>query len=367
MSSAVVNVTKHQKLSEVLRRELVNGNFKVGDALPSQNVLAERHAVSVTTVREAMGALAEQGLIERIQGKGTFLKNADVQPEATTLRHVGFVTAHLDLPYHAEFTHWMEMAMRSYQLALLLNSWEYFSEETSAALQRLLRETEGVILGPVNDSALLEFLLGGQKAPQNLVAFGSPEPLQAHSVATDMSVGTAEAVEHLVELGHRRIWFLTGETDSYQYGRRKGFEDAVRRFDLNPAECQVIHKNLLSYRQVSYRLTQEVLRNSSVLPTAMLVHNDNAAFGAFRALREEGLRVPEDISLIGCDNVSLSQYAPAPLTTIDLRIRDVAQMAGQMMAELLEEPSRNSLAYKEIRLSSRLVVRESTGRAPRGV
>src|SRR5687768_154346 len=119
MRSNVVNVTKHQQLSEVLRRELANGSFKVGEALPSQNVLAERHSVSVTTVREALSALAEQGLIERIQGKGTFLKNADATAERTALRHVALITAHLDLPYHAEFTHWIEMAMRSYELSLL--------------------------------------------------------------------------------------------------------------------------------------------------------------------------------------------------------------------------------------------------------
>jgi DNA-binding LacI/PurR family transcriptional regulator len=101
-------------------------------------------------------------------------------------------------------------------------------------------------------------------------------------------------------------------------------------------------------------------------PTALLVHNDNAAFGVFKALREAGLSVPEDISLVGCDNVSLAQYAPVPLTTIDLRIRDVAHMAGQIMAEVLDEnhggPNR---PYKQIRLSSRVVVRESTARAPR--
>lgn len=364
MPAPLLKLTKHQQLSEVLRREFLAGNFGPGEPIPSQNVLAERHAVSVTTVREALSALAEQGLIERIQGKGTFLREGAARPQRTALRHVGLVTAHLDLPYHAEFTHWIEIAMRAHNLSLVLNSWENFTEETRETLQRLLRETEGVILGPVNDRALFEFLLGGQRAPQNLVSFGSPEPLDGHQVTIDMMAGISEAVEHLVEFGHKRIWFLTGETSDYFYGRRRGFGAALRKYDLDPAECKVVHRNLLSYRQVAYRLTQEVLNGSEPRPTALIVHNDNAAFGVFRALREAGLRVPEDISVVGCDNVSLAQYAPVPLTTIDLRIQDVAQMAGQIMTDVLDEGPAASGKYKNICLSSRLVVRESTGRVP---
>lgn len=366
-SSSITKVTKHQQLSEVLRRELVRGDLKPGDAMPSQNVLAEQHNVSVTTVREALSALAEQGFIERIQGKGTFVKQFDLHRPVARARQIGLVSAHLELPYHAEFTHWIESTIRDNNFSLVLNSWSHFSDDSRASIRRLLREMDGVIVGPIDDAKMLAYILDGEPAPNNLVTFAAPEPVDSHYVTVMMSIGVIEAVEHLVDLGHRRIGLLTGEPEIYPFGRRVGFATALKQFDLAPESCPVVYGERLSYRQVAYRLAQDLLADREKLPTALIVHNDNAAFGVFRALREAGLSVPEDISLVGCDNVSISQYAPTPLTTIDLRIRDVAQIAGQIMAEVLEEPTaaREIPHYKQIKLSSRLIVRESTARVAR--
>lgn len=350
-------VAKHQQLVRLLEDDIRAGVYEPGDQFPSQNALSQRYGVSVTTVREALSVLVHQGLITRINGKGTFVCDIARDEARPSDSLVGLITYNVAHPYYSEVVRRVEQAARQHGLSLLLSTQSNTADEQRAALAQMQQHhARGVILGPIACQEELDGLLGGEMAPRNLVVFDAMEPMAAHCFAVDQTVGMLEAVEHLVSLGHRRIWLLTAESQSWRWGRRRGFELAVERFGLDPVQCRVIFKGALGHYDIAYATTQQLLRGPE-LPTALLAPCDVAAFGMLRALNQAGLRVPDDVSIIGFDDIETARYSQVPLTTIDRGLRDLGEHTIELLRRAL-----TGAPLSQVVVPSRLVVRDSTAR-----
>jgi LacI family transcriptional regulator len=176
------------------------------------------------------------------------------------------------------------------------------------------------------------------------------------SVSVDNYGGAQLAVEHLAELGHTRIAFLGGD-DSIEgvRDRQRGYHDALARRGL-PRDPELVVTGDLS-QMTAFELASGLLELPD-RPTAIFSANDQGAFGVIAAAREAGLRVPDDISVIGFDDIPMAEQFHPSLTTVR---QPFQQMASSAVNTLLAQIAGIDAASQRITFPAELVVRNSTG------
>ena len=166
--------------------------------------------------------------------------------------------------------------------------------------------------------------------------------------------------DHLYSLGHRKIGFLYNSIpSSNDNARRTAFEAALRRLSLPFSDEQICR--VFPTMDGARESFGEALDSGLALPTAFLANNDSIALGAMRAMQERGIRVPEDISVIGFDGLPFSAMSDPPLTTVNVPCADIGRWAVNILHQQIRGRIR---ATSRVLVSTHLHVRKSTA-APR--
>lgn len=188
-----------------------------------------------------------------------------------------------------------------------------------------------------------------------LVLFGSHPYFDELSwVDADHRSGVREAIRYLVGLGHRHIATITGPlTMQSALDRRDGYKQGLLEAGL-PIRQELIAEGDWT-QQSGYRALQHLLQ-VPVPPTAVFVASDSMAVGAMRAAAAAGYRIPDDLSIVGFDDLPFAAYTSPPLTTIHQPVGDMGATAVRLLVELIEH---RASAPQQVRLPTRLVVRES--------
>ena len=172
--------------------------------------------------------------------------------------------------------------------------------------------------------------------------------------------GTKEGIAYLVGLGHRRIGFITGRPDvGATHERFAGYRDALAEAGLGVDDELVVPGDFLEPR--GYVAATELLSMRRP-PTAIFASSDAAAFGVLGAARAAGLRVPEDLSVLGFDDIVEASYVGAALSTVRQPLREMGRVAVQRLMSLLADPSQPAT---RVVMETELVVRQTTGRPRR--
>lgn len=227
----------------------------------------------------------------------------------------------------------------------------------------LLRKkcVEGLIISSIHKSPLeIQSALSMHK---HVVLFDQESPLSSCDYVTfDFEQGGYMAVTHLLSKGHRHIAFLTAPLENRGSRRAlyRGCQRAVREFG-DSARCTIIVEDARvdNYTRWEYengrQLASRVLAMSD-RPTAVFVYNDMTAIGVMSQLMKEGLEIPEDISVIGFDNIVMAEFANPPLTTICQPAFKTGSLAAQTIIDKIEE---RSFTGCRINLSPQLIERDS--------
>jgi DNA-binding LacI/PurR family transcriptional regulator len=239
---------------------------------------------------------------------------------------------------------------------VLINTGNRVPAQEDAAIETLLQlRVDGLILaGVLMESRLV--VESSRALPVVLIGRSARAPT-VDSVTNDDWAGAVTAVKHCAALGHRRIAHIDGGQGAGADARRRGYEDAMRRLRLAK------HTTVMaaSYTEEGGHSGTLALLERPARPTAIFAANDLAAVGAMNAIEERGLRVPDDVSLVGYDNTSLAGLRHLSLTTVHQPRLEMGQMAVSMLLERLEQgrtrPCRAVLAPS-------LVVRGSTAPPP---
>ena len=228
------------------------------------------------------------------------------------------------------------------------------------------RDERTAVAGLLQDRCAALVLLGPQVPTAELAALAARMPVvammrgvrqrQVDVVRTDDARGLHLAVDHLVELGHRRIAHVDGGRMLASAERRQGYREAMRRHGLE-AYAQVVGGGY--GEEDGVRAAGELLDD---LPTAVTVFNYLSATGLLDQLRRDGLAVPGDISVVGYDDSSFSRLAHIDLTTV---AQDIETMATLAVARAVERIEGADVTHREMVIPPRLVVRGTTG-PPRG-
>ncbi len=185
--------------------------------------------------------------------------------------------------------------------------------------------------------------------------------LAANFVGVDDEQVGYMATEHLVEIGCRRIAHIGAPYASPAIGRLEGFRRALNRHGIEvPVEYVFTRPHGDDAGDLTGYVAMKKLLNLRPIPDAVFCHNDPTALGAMKAVLEAGLKIPEDIAIVGCGNVRYSDSLRVPLSTIDQDCEAIGERAAELAFSLLE--SKTPPQPKTILLEPRLVVRDSTRR-----
>ena len=166
------------------------------------------------------------------------------------------------------------------------------------------------------------------------------------------------AAEHLVGLGRKRIAHIGGAETSPSIDRAKGFAAALARLQIKvPSACIVRNYNIEEAGDsVGFAAMQRLLKLKR-RPDAVFCYNDLSAVGAIDAILKSGLRVPEDVAVLGCGNFRYADYLKVPLSSIDQKTAELGRVAGELALALTTQPAH---APQKILLEPSLVARAST-------
>jgi LacI family transcriptional regulator len=189
-----------------------------------------------------------------------------------------------------------------------------------------------------------------------------PNSPRARKIEIDFSTGMLEAIDHLIALGHKKFGVISGPL---HIGSAATTRDAILE-SLARRGLRAEHVVECNYRVDGGMSAVRALLDHSALPTALLCGNDLIAIGAISALQEANIRVPEDISVVGVDDIVFARLASPPLTTIRVPREDLGRLGFEVL-EGMRRSSKNVAARRQV--ETHLVVRKSTAapkKQPRG-
>jgi DNA-binding LacI/PurR family transcriptional regulator len=257
--------------------------------------------------------------------------------------------------FHAQLVEDVHEAADEHGYDLVLSTVTRTRDEARAIETLLDSRCEAlVLLGPELPAARLTAL--DRQLP--VVAVGRPVPSAGVDVvrAADDD-GVAQAVDHLVGLGHRRIAYVDGGRGVIAAGRRRGYQRAMRR-QLLGEHLQVVSGDM---SEESGARAARTLLAADVPPTAVVAYNDRSAVGVLDALLRGGVAVPEAVSVVGFDDSPLSRLAHIDLTTVS---QESEQLMKHAVAAVVERLDGDRREHREVVVPPRLVVRGTTGVSP---
>jgi len=259
-------------------------------------------------------------------------------------------------PFFSEIIRGISAVTQSYHYNLMLATAEDYSEEAKQCLQMITeKRVDGILLlaSRVNDELIPELSKNGYPF---VVVGRAPDVGKSYSVNNDNIQAAYSAIRHLFNLGHQRIALLNGP-DEYILcqDRYEGYRFAFREYGIEN-DPTLIKKGGFS-QEDGYRLTLELL-NMKFPPTAIFAVDDLMAFGAYKAIKEKKLQIPDDIAVIGFNDDPLASVIEPALTTVRIPIYEMGQAAAAMIIGLLQD---QEIFPAQKILSSELIIRDSCG------
>jgi DNA-binding LacI/PurR family transcriptional regulator len=272
---------------------------------------------------------------------------------------LGMVTFDLSEAFSARAVAGAEIEARRRNYYLIVGSVEESpdDEEGTGYLRLMLeRRVEGLILARPGVVIAGEQLQGAANAGIPLVSIATEQLPNFTLVDVDNRHGAFEGTAHLIEAGHRSIATIVGplEWPSAQ-ARLEGYRDALRDAGI-PEDPALVERVPDWGVESGYAATGRLLAGGTPF-TAIFAHSDLIALGAIRRLRSEGLHVPEDVSVVGYDDVPIAAFVEPPLTTVHQPMREVGEFAAGLVLDRISGIAREPGPHL---LPAKLVVREST-------
>ncbi len=278
---------------------------------------------------------------------------------------IGFVVPDLHNPFYPVLADYLDQAVKAHNYDLILEHGRNDLASEQHSFESILdRQVDGVVLIVSDTEFHRPFLTRlAQNGPAAVVMAAKPnETLPLDSVVSDFSPGFAEAVDHLIALGHQRFAFLCALAKGQDDGRRPElFRSLLGAKGIAPENIDFVRceHHIGSARDAFRTLLRQTKTRR---PTALIALNDLSAIGAMRAAAEEKVRVPDDLSIIGFDNIPLGEYLPVALTTVSQPIQAMISRTAELLIQRIV--GKTAANPSQTIFETKLVIRESTARAP---
>lgn len=321
--------------------------------------IAELAGVSIASVSRVLNGLpTREETVERVMAAADelgYVPNSVARSlKSRRTYQLAFAIADIGNPVYLAMVREMQPVLKAAGYRLILHSTDADAADELDVLRRLgERYVDGLIISPLRMTP--EHVTAIEQARAPIVVIGSiPEGTAVDNVRTDSRTGVKLAIDHLHGLGRRRIGLLNGPLDTVPGAARgQAYVDALAAHGLPYDEALVEVGDF--YRAQGRDAARRLLGRAR--PDALMCANDLIALGALDVLRETGLRVPEDVALVGMDDTDLATVAWPPLTSVSLGSAERGRRAVQLLLDRLEDGDAEPRA---VTVEPRLVVRAST-------
>lgn len=321
--------------------------------------IARETGLTISTVSKALNNSREISeattakVLATAEALGYRIKRTETRQKIKT---IGVILPEVRSHLYAELLHTLtkEADRRGYMLMTVLT--RDFSEDLFLYIERLLSyQLAGLFInGTAGLSPMAQKLLRDNNVPSVVIRnCDQDECYGIDSIYINDEIGICQAVDYLIELGHTKIGYL-GENLSWM--RCEALCNALKQRGL-PVNPSFIKQGKERFEEGGYLRALELLEEPE-LPTAVLTSYDQVAYGATCAFLEKGLRIPEDISVVGFDSVSQCAHYPVPLTSISNPVGQMGVVAVKLLVDAITSPLTH--VVQNVAIQGRLVIRSST-------
>jgi GntR family transcriptional regulator, arabinose operon transcriptional repressor len=355
----------YQRIYSDLKLRIAAGEWRNGSILPTENELGETYQVSRGTVRQVLAEMEREGLVRRERGRGTFLiLNGLERPiQAASHSTISFIVPYVRDSFVSSILLGVENAARASGCAVVFKHVENDLGEQEIALRTAFQEgSAGIILYPVNSkdaSPVLNELM--QRDYPLVLVDRYIRGLYSDYVTSDNFGGGLIATQHLLSLGHRKVVFLSWtEMATTMEHRRAGYRQAMQEADA--AWEAELEWEVKGYPEVDLAALEERL-TASERPTAIFAANDQLALAVQRVARSIKLSIPEDLALVGFDNLEISAHVDIPITTVAQPTFEMGRLAGVILLNKVKTAAPEGVMWSRQRrvLPVQMIVRQSCG------
>lgn len=363
------SIPLHIQLLNNMRHRILSGEWSAGSRVPSENTLQSLLGISRSTIRQALTTAKAEGLIESVPGKGTFVRqNPNKQSNS---RLIGFVIPYFRSSFDSQLLRGAESALRARGYRVVFCNSERQRQEEDRLLHLLLQDhAAGILIWPVMEDSSQRFLfdLVRQQVPVSLMDRTFPG-LEADVVLCDNFNGGYMATQHLIALEHRQIIFMARPHLNLLpiAERLRGYHQAMHDAGLEPPAPLLIGAQqeistdyaLRSYTNASGEDIQQIRAylGAPNRASAIFAMNDLMALQVMRAAELSNVGVPQDLSVVGFDDMDFASHLEIPLTTVAQDSFALGQQAAHLLLQRIEGASDPP---RQIVLPTHLVVRAST-------
>jgi GntR family transcriptional regulator of arabinose operon len=331
------NGPKYQMVKDHIKHLLKSGTIPYGKKLPSEHELMDKFKVSRNTIRQAFGELAGEGLIIKEQGKGTF---SNYMKASRQKQIIAVISTFISTVVFLDIISGIERVLSDEGYMMLLSNTDNVKEREAQHLQSVLDHgVIGIIMEPTQsakENVNLALLKRIEEKGIKIVCMNSfCDNFDSSYVLLDDERGGYMATEYLLQLGHRKIAGIFN-TDTKQGVKRKaGFLKAIH--DYNGVNDPRLSGNYPTSDMFvyPYMFAQSVLREKDH-PTAFVCYNDQTAVMVMQAIIDQGLKIPEDISVVGYDDSLESIPFGIKLTTIVHPKKTMGIQVAKFLVDMLD-------------------------------
>lgn len=353
--------TKYSDIVGYIENLIADETLKSGDKIPSENELCTKFGVSRETVRRAIGILEEQGMLRRVRGSGTYVSHS--RREILEQRNrIAVITTYVESYIFPKTIQGIENVLfeqgYSVQISFTNNMLE---REKSILLDLIDRDdvagiiVEGTKSGLPNPNLYLYRQLLNRKIPIIFINTFYPELPVPHVSLND--VGAAEtAVKFLIDKGHKNIGAILKLDDGQGRLRYLGYLKAMESAGLAVTDSRMVWIDTDESKQLNF--CKEKILSRVEECTALFCYNDQIAFQLIRMLQEQGISVPEQVSVIGVDDSDLALHCEVPITSMPHPKERLGAKAAEQLLQMIVGKKGDHTYEFDTRVVERESVRE---------
>lgn len=344
---------KYEEIKKDLFDKIVSGQYALNEKLPTESELMEIYKVSRFTVRHAIGELEKENYVYRIQGGGIFVDDWKNKPKsAVRNKTIGVITTHIADYIFPNIITGIDNSVSQFGYSILIGNTQNNPDKERATLKNLIvNDLSGLIIEPTKsamDSPNLNIY-------RNLKQTGVPMLFinatydgfedTPYLIMDDVKVGKI-AANYLISKGHKHIVGIFKVDDKQGIKRMSGF---IKAFQLHPELSDMSEIMMYQTEENIDNLLnklKEKFMQSRFVPTAIICYNDQLAIQVINRIKEMGLKIPDDVSIMGVDDYQFSKFLNPKLTTIRHPQEKMGLDAGKMIIDMLNKQTVQSKVYE---------------------
>jgi LacI family transcriptional regulator len=310
------------------------------------NGKAEKYRISKRTQEDVLRIASELGYVPDQVARGLRIRRTNT---------VGLIIPDISNPFFSTIARNIEINARKVRYSIILSDCQ---EETQLEKEsiRLLqsRKVDGLLICPVGEDSEHLISLANSGLPIVIIDRYFPD-VNCSYVISDNYKGALEAVTYLINNNHRSIACIQGRLNtSVNENRVRGYRDALHKFNIPLDESLIVGDN---FGEKNGYIGAKIILNRKLRPTAIFSTSNLISLGAMKAILEEGLKIPEDVSMVSFDDQPYSDYLVAPMTTVAQRISEIGQIAFTLLQSQIKQE--NNQRVEGIVLPTELIIRKS--------